>query len=532
MKVPFLRFTRFALALPLCWALLTHAARAQDIDVKNPPQGVFFDRWYELYLGDNKIGRMHTTLSREEDRIRTATDTSLSITRLGAETKIEMVEKTLESLAGAPLEFSNVMKLGQIPMETHGRIEGNKVTVTTVQPIVKLETKQEYQIERIGLMAWGVLRASHEKGFEPGTRFDLELYVPSQRPDLSIPAEIAVGGDEMIDYRGEQVKARKVVTRLILDPNAGIHLETVTWIDPKTKEDLVSFVNMAGIEMRLVAVDADQAKKEFAAAEFLIDTLIPVNTAIDREKVRAVTYELSLKNARSGGLSLPETDTQKPTRVEESKQRLEVTRANHAALREAPAQTLAETMREFLDSNPFINSKDEEIVKMAQSVKAEGNDPVQVAEALTQFVHDFVKDKSFSTAFATASEVCRNPTGDCSEHAVLLAALGRARGLPSRLAVGLVYVPGFAGQKNIFGFHAWTQFWIKGRWADFDAAVHERECSPTRIALAVNSLKDASLPQLAMSMINVIGNLEIKVVEMKPPQGDKEGKAEEKENGK
>lgn len=117
MKVLYSRFTRFALVFPLCWPLLAHAARAQDIDVENPPQGVFFDRWYELYLGDNKIGRMHTTLSREEDRIHTATDTSLSINRLGAETKIEMVEKTLESLAGAPLEFSNVMKLGQIPME-------------------------------------------------------------------------------------------------------------------------------------------------------------------------------------------------------------------------------------------------------------------------------------------------------------------------------------------------------------------------------------------------------------------------------
>ena len=41
---------------------------------------------------------------------------------------------------------------------------------------------------------------------------------------------------------------------------------------------------------------------------------------------------------------------------------------------------------------------------------------------------------------ATAAEVARSREGDCTEHAVLLAALARARGIPARVAMGLVYV--------------------------------------------------------------------------------------------
>ena len=38
---------------------------------------------------------------------------------------------------------------------------------------------------------------------------------------------------------------------------------------------------------------------------------------------------------------------------------------------------------------------------------------------------------------------------------VLLAALARARGIPSRAAVGLVYVGALKG----FGYHMWTEVW-------------------------------------------------------------------------
>jgi hypothetical protein len=125
-----------------------------------------------------------------------------------------------------------------------------------------------------------------------------------------------------------------------------------------------------------------------------------------------------------------------------------------------------------------------------------------------------VHSKSLGIGFATASEVARNKEGDCSEHGVLLAALARLNGLPSRVAVGLAYVPGFAGQKDVFGYHLWTQVFIDGRWLDVDAAIPETECSPIRIAMATSSLKNTGLVDLSLPLLSRIGTIAIEIVDV------------------
>ena len=68
-------------------------------------------------------------------------------------------------------------------------------------------------------------------------------------------------------------------------------------------------------------------------------------------------------------------------------------------------------------------------------------------------VHHYIDDKSLGVGFASASEVCATREGDCSEHAVLLVALLRAAGIPSRAVSGVVYVDSFVGERQVFGFH-------------------------------------------------------------------------------
>ncbi len=127
---------------------------------------------------------------------------------------------------------------------------------------------------------------------------------------------------------------------------------------------------------------------------------------------------------------------------------------------------------------------------------------------------EYVTTKSLNIGFATAGEVARTREGDCSEHGVLLAALGRINNLPSRVAVGLAYVPVFGNQDDIFGYHMWTQFYIGGRWVDFDAALRETDCRPTCIAFAVSSLKNAGMADLSLPLINKIGAIDIDILDI------------------
>jgi transglutaminase-like putative cysteine protease len=70
-------------------------------------------------------------------------------------------------------------------------------------------------------------------------------------------------------------------------------------------------------------------------------------------------------------------------------------------------------------------------------------------------------------SFDIASQVATHKSGDCTEHAVLLAALARSVGLPARVAIGTL-VAGEAGSIGAFG-HAWVEIYRDGAWSLVDA---------------------------------------------------------------
>ena len=113
-----------------------------------------------------------------------------------------------------------------------------------------------------------------------------------------------------------------------------------------------------------------------------------------------------------------------------------------------------------LRPNSIIQSDDPAIVAMAKEMTGDAKDAWGKAVALERGVHELVEEKNFSQAFATASDVARTREGDCTEHAVLLAALARAVGLPARAVIGLVYMT----SSQSFGYHMWTEVYVDDRW--------------------------------------------------------------------
>jgi len=84
----------------------------------------------------------------------------------------------------------------------------------------------------------------------------------------------------------------------------------------------------------------------------------------------------------------------------------------------------------------------------------------------------------------SALETLSRRAGDCTEAAVLLAALGRAAGIPTKVASGLVYSrQRYHGVANVFMPHSWTLAFVDGRWRSFDLALDAFDS--THIALTV-----------------------------------------------
>jgi hypothetical protein len=151
------------------------------------------------------------------------------------------------------------------------------------------------------------------------------------------------------------------------------------------------------------------------------------------------------------------------------------------------------------DRNPgvMIQSQHPLVGALANEVQSGATDPARLAVALERHVHARMKRVDFTQAFATAGEVARYLKGDCSEHTVLLAALLRARGIPARVAMGLVYVE----PAQAFGYHMWTEAWVGGRWLPLDGTLGQGGAGATHIKVAATSLAaglgDASFLRIA-----------------------------------
>ncbi|KAJ9463286.1 hypothetical protein DIPPA_35116 [Diplonema papillatum] len=137
-----------------------------------------------------------------------------------------------------------------------------------------------------------------------------------------------------------------------------------------------------------------------------------------------------------------------------------------------------------------------------------------------------IQNSTLATGFASASETARTKSGDCSENAVLLAALLRAIGIPSRTVSGLVYIEDANFSPNM-GWHMWTQALIPKTaadyvavdtdryWVDVDATLISlgRLHTVGHIALGTSAMTDAEGHAAELKLVNMIGNLAIQVGE-------------------
>jgi transglutaminase-like putative cysteine protease len=129
---------------------------------------------------------------------------------------------------------------------------------------------------------------------------------------------------------------------------------------------------------------------------------------------------------------------------------------------------------------------------------------------MEKYVHRELKSKNFSTALASAAEVAKTLEGDCTEHAILLAAMLRAERIASRVAVGVVYLE----NEGAFGGHMWTEAFVDGRWLSLDPTLGRGGIGAAHIKLAECDFSDdAPSPVTSfLPLFNLMGNMKIEVV--------------------
>jgi hypothetical protein len=133
---------------------------------------------------------------------------------------------------------------------------------------------------------------------------------------------------------------------------------------------------------------------------------------------------------------------------------------------EAEPSALADP-QPYLKAEPQLEIDDPQMKAWVDAIVARHQvaKPV-LAERLRLAVRGYIVKKDLSMGDASALEAFRTRTGDCTEHANLLAAVLRIAGIPSRVELGMVYAQDFGGWVG----HAWNSAYVGDRWVHLDSA--------------------------------------------------------------
>jgi transglutaminase-like putative cysteine protease len=164
---------------------------------------------------------------------------------------------------------------------------------------------------------------------------------------------------------------------------------------------------------------------------------------------------------------------------------------------------------EYLGATLLIQSDDEAIKKLAGRIAGDEKNSLIVAERINQWVYDNIK-KKITFSLPSAVEVLETREGDCNEHTTLYVALARAAGIPSRIAVGLVYYEGS------FYYHAWPEVYV-GEWVAMDPTFGQSPADATHIRLLSGGFDEQAKLTQALGKIK----LDIKSFSY-PPSGAEE----------
>jgi hypothetical protein len=132
-------------------------------------------------------------------------------------------------------------------------------------------------------------------------------------------------------------------------------------------------------------------------------------------------------------------------------------------------QLPADKGRTWLESTFVVDFEERDTQRaLEELIKAKGQRPSRAQ--LIEFASTTLKP-TLGRGFDIASVVARRREGDCTEFAVLTAALARATRVPARVVLGLALISSSKGTYSSYG-HAWTEVLEDGRWVVADAALY------------------------------------------------------------
>lgn len=490
--------------LRLCTYLLTlfvslaHPGLCEEVQETSTKE-----TWQKITNQGQRIGYAHSTQSsRQIDGqtiVQTDILTMMKISRFGQVLTIRQIQHFEETPDGKLLRFTSTT---ENPPGTNttvsGEINGDRLT-TRSNTATNNETQELMGVKGIASPVW------HDRLIEQGKLKKGETTtILCYEPQLGKVMKVHLTYSEDIETESQKLQ-RKVLTKQEFEGFPPIAATVFCDEDWTIRKVITPLVNM---ELETTTAEVALAPIGEIEFDFAVDTMIPVKDLKAPQTAKSIRYRIKIE-----GINPAEIFKESPCQFIEV-----VPEENNTIL-----MTVTDRPREgtnnisfdqasrsrSLQATQFLQCDDALIQKLAQEA-SDSSLPGEIARQLEKFVQNYVTQKNFSTAMATASDVARTRSGDCTEHAVLLTAMLRARKIPSRVVIGFV----FSDRHQAFVGHMWSEAWIAEEgWIPLDATTGKGRTGCGYLSISTSNLSDQGSTPAAefLPMLHLMGQTKIDV---------------------
>lgn len=438
------------------------------------------EAWMGVYMRDRKIGYTHHKVTATDDGYRIEERSLLRVTVLDTAQTVQFAAGGTTGRDFSLREFDVSLRSGVGDLAVSGRVAERGV-------IVEMDVGKETRTEELPLdgpiyLPVGARRSLFVSGMEAGRQVRVQVFDPSTMQ--SQPVVLRVEERVALDWNGETVQAWRV-----RESFRGI--ETVIWLDDEGRalreEGPMGLVTIRESAERAVGAGwGDDGGLDLMAA-----VAIPVKHTLAAPRDQR---SLVLRLAGENGVRPPD-DARQSYRDGV----VRIVREDPTGLPSFVLPYAGGEWRGDLRATTFLQSDHPKVRDKAAAILAGESDARRAAELLRAWVYGNL-EKVPVASIPNALQVLEMGRGDCNEHAVLLASLARAAGIPARVVAGAVYVDG------VFLYHAWNELWLGEQWLSADAAFDQMPVDATHLKLVSGG------PEDHVAMLPVIGRLSIEIL--------------------
>jgi hypothetical protein len=465
------------------------------------------DDWFGLTISDAKSGWLHVTLEEDGNFYRSTSTQKMELSRAGVVMEIEVVHEFIETKDGKPVSAHSFQEaMGQVG-ESTWKFTDTEIEITSVAGGVPI-TKKIPMPKGVWMTPRVVDRHLKEQFANEVSTIVYQTLTPELGPKIiTIVLTKDSEGECIVMGETQKVSTWKIESDAI----------PVTIIDSYNSagRKVETMMNAGFGEMKNTLMSKQSAQSPVGEVpELMVTMFIEPSQKIPSDgTVR--TIEMIAKSQDGTPVLFSSSGYQRATANADGS-------CTVVLDLDQPQVATEEEMSDpqFLSKTALCDGTDAAVVALAK--EAVKNLPANAsafdrAEAMRQFVYRFITNKGYGNAFASASQVARDPSGDCTEHGVLLCGMLRASGIPSRGVMGVVYVSpdlaNFGKANGVFGWHFWSQAIVDGKWLDFDATLQD-QFSVGHIASTTSSLQSESVNADMAGIMAFIGNTDIEVVKI------------------